>query len=327
MRFWFARNSEVSIREQLVTQVVLGILSGDLRPGERLPSTRELARRFNVHSNTISAAYRQLEHGRWVELRRGSGVYVRKRKPRGPLTPALALDHLIANLLHSAHEQGADLPAVRARLRRWLRLQPPDHFLVVEPDQELREIVMAEIRQVVTFPVSGCDLDGSGPASQLGEVALSGAITVALPHKEAVVRKALPGGTELLTLRLRSVPASLAEWLPARPEALVAVVSRLPEFLKLGRTMMEAAGFHPDGLVFRDARAPGWDRGLSQMAAVVTDMVTAQNSAIASLGQRARTAGAKNTLGRVIVFSLLAESSLEELRSYEAFIRRPAGSE
>jgi len=32
--------SEVSIREQLVTQVVLGILGDDLAPGQRLPSTR-----------------------------------------------------------------------------------------------------------------------------------------------------------------------------------------------------------------------------------------------------------------------------------------------
>jgi hypothetical protein len=46
MQLWFARGSEVSIREQLVTQVVLGILGDDLAPGQRLPSTRELARRF-----------------------------------------------------------------------------------------------------------------------------------------------------------------------------------------------------------------------------------------------------------------------------------------
>jgi hypothetical protein len=45
MQFWFARSGEVSIREQLVTQVVLGILSDDLAPGQRLPRTRDLARR------------------------------------------------------------------------------------------------------------------------------------------------------------------------------------------------------------------------------------------------------------------------------------------
>src|SRR5438445_1928805 len=98
MQFWFARASQVSIREQLVTQVVLGILSDDLAPGQRLPSTRELARRFNLHPNTISAGYRQLERDRWVELRKGSGVYVRARKPRKAASASGALDESIAQL-------------------------------------------------------------------------------------------------------------------------------------------------------------------------------------------------------------------------------------
>src|ERR1700730_4801892 len=98
MQLWFARGSEVSIREQLVTQIVLGILSDDLSPGQRLPSTRDLARRFRLPSNTISAADRQLERDRWVEYRHGSGVYVRKSKPDAPLSAVLGLDQLIANL-------------------------------------------------------------------------------------------------------------------------------------------------------------------------------------------------------------------------------------
>src|SRR5512133_1430813 len=71
MRLWLARGSEVPIREQVVTQVVLGILSDDLPPGVRLPSTREIARRFRVHANTVSAAYRELERDGWIESRRG----------------------------------------------------------------------------------------------------------------------------------------------------------------------------------------------------------------------------------------------------------------
>ena len=74
MRLWFTPSSEVPIYRQLVTQVVLAILSGDLKPGERLPSTRELARRFALHPNTISAGYRQLERDGWAERRHGSGV-------------------------------------------------------------------------------------------------------------------------------------------------------------------------------------------------------------------------------------------------------------
>src|SRR5271157_4046541 len=116
MQLWFARGSEVTIREQLVTQVILGILSDDLAPGQRLPSTRELARRFRLHPNTVSAGYRQLERERWVEFRHGSGVYVRERKPE--LAPsselALALDRLISRLFLSARELGVPLSTVRS---------------------------------------------------------------------------------------------------------------------------------------------------------------------------------------------------------------------
>src|SRR5438067_13674721 len=69
MRFWISHASDVPIREQLVTQIVLAILSEDLQTGVRLPSTRELARRFRIHANTVSAAYKDLERAGWLELR------------------------------------------------------------------------------------------------------------------------------------------------------------------------------------------------------------------------------------------------------------------
>src|SRR6266849_3467818 len=249
MQLWFARGSKVPIREQIVTQVILGILSDDLGPGQRLPSTRELARRFRLHPNTVSAGYRQLERERWVEFRHGSGVYVRERKPDLAPSSALALDQLIAKLFRSARELGAPLTTVRSRLRQWLELQPPDHFLLVEPDEELRRIVALEMKKAVTFPVKDCGLQDSHLREQ--REAMPSAVVVVLPSKAKLVRKALPAGTELLTLQVRSVPASLAGWLPAPPGALVGIVSRWPNFLKLSRTLLIAAGLHADSLVFR----------------------------------------------------------------------------
>src|ERR1022692_1060747 len=205
MQLWFARGSEVSIREQLVTQIILGILGDDLAPGQRLPSTRELARRFHLHPNTISAGYRKLARDRWVENRRGSGVFVRADKPEMALSAALALDQMIASLFRSARKQGVSLPALRSRLRQWLELQPPDHFLLIEPDEELRGIVAAEIQQAVSLPVISCGLQDC-PKMLIGSVA------VALPNRVATVRQALPDGAELLTLRFRSVPTSLGKW-------------------------------------------------------------------------------------------------------------------
>ncbi len=304
MQFWFARGSDVSIREQLVTQIVLGILSDDLAPGQRLPSTRELARRFHLHPNTISAGYRQLERERWVEFRRGSGVYIRASKPELSSTPALALDQMIAKLFLTARKLGITLPVLRARLRQWLELQPPDHFLLIEPDDELRKILAAEIARAVTFPVES---RGMEDCTQNPE----GGIAVTLPNRAAAARELLPSGADLITLQVRSVPASLAGYLPAPSGALVGVASRWPEFLKVARAVLNAAGFHPDSLVFRDAREPNWQRGLKQTAAVVCDLLTAAELA----------AGC-----RAIPFALLSEASIAELKRYEEFVRQPLES-
>lgn len=303
MQLWFAHGSDVSLREQLVTQVVLGILSDDLAPGQRLPSTRELARRFHLHPNTVSAAYRQLERERWVRSRHGSGVYVRGAKPDVPLSPALTLDQIIANLFRSARELGFPLTDVRARLRQCLELQPPDHFLLIEPDEELRRIVALEMQQAATFPVKSCGMHELKIA-----MTLEGAIPTAFPNWARAVREALPVGTELLTLSFRSVPSSLAEWLPAPSGTLVGVASRWPKFLTLARTMLVAAGFHPDALVFRDARGANWQRGLKQTAAVICDSLTAKSLPKGS---------------RLIFFSLLSESSIAELHRYREFICNP----
>ncbi len=303
MQLWFAHGGDVSIREQLATQVVLAILSDDLAAGQRLPSTRKLARRFHLHPNTVSAGYRQLERNGWVEFRHGSGVYVRNTRPQKALSGTLALDQSVANLFRGARELGFPLSEVRSRIRQWLELQPPDHFLLVEPDEELRKIVVAEMQQATTFAVSSCGLSESDIAQ-----GLPGAIPVAFSNSVENVRRYLPAGAELITLSFRSVTSSIASWLPAPKSALVGIASRWPKFLKMARTILVAAGFNNDALLFRDARESGWQRGLKQTAAVICDCLTAK---------------ALSTPTRAIVFPLLSEASATELRRYEEFVRNP----
>lgn len=304
MQLWFARGSDVTIREQLVTQVILAILSDDLAAGQRLPSTRELARRFRLHPNTVSAGYRQLENELWVEFRHGSGVYVRDRKPEATPAAELALDQLISKLFSTARELGAPLGTVRSRLRHWLELQPPDHFLLVEPNEELRQILTAEIAHAVAFPVQSCGFDGLPNKPD-------GTVLAVLPNRAAAVQRAMPEGAELVTLQVRSVRDSLASWLPAPSGLLVGIASSWPDFLKHARTMLQASGFHPDALLLRDARKANWKRGLRQTAAVVCDVVTASQLPAKC---------------RAIPFPLLSESSIAELRRYVDFIKDPLAS-
>jgi hypothetical protein len=53
MKIWISKGSEVPVQERLTAQIMLAVASGGLRPGQRLPSTRELARRFDIHSKLL----------------------------------------------------------------------------------------------------------------------------------------------------------------------------------------------------------------------------------------------------------------------------------
>jgi GntR family transcriptional regulator len=301
MRLWLNRTGEVSLREQLITQVVLGILCRDLAPGERLPSTRELARRFGIHANTASAAYRELERDGWVEFRHGSGVYVRATRPAAPLSPELAVDRLIGELGARARRLGASPALLRARMARWLSMEPPARWLVIEPDPELRRIVIHEMEQALALPVAGCS-----PEECRAPGILDASIPACLPSKAAMVRKLLPGGAELTVLEVHPVApelqATLQRYLPAKAGLLVGIASRWGEFQRIGRTLLIAAGLAPETLVVRDATRPGWKRGLEATVGVVCDSVTALELP----------AGA-----HPLRFTLLAEPAFADLRRQE----------
>jgi GntR family transcriptional regulator len=299
---WFSPDSEVPIYRQLVTQMVLAILSGDLRSGERLPSTCELARRFRVHPNTISAGYRQLVREGWAEYRHGSGVFVRTNN-EVPTTPAQILDQHISAFFRAVRE--LDLPSaeVRERVAQWLASPPPDHFLVIDPDPDLREILLTEIRDLTGFPVAGVSVEeGTTPG------ALRGGIPLCRPSKTKMVQAILPAGVELITLQIRSANAWLAPSLPGLKDNLIGVVSHWPEFLIIARTMLAAVGVDPDLLVLRDTHRPRWTRGLDQTAAIICDVLTAKT--------RTLPAGP-----RLFVFSLLADSARAELERIAASSR------
>ena len=297
MRLWLSKNSEVPIREQLTTQIMLGVVSSDLKPGQRLPSTRELARRFRIHANTVSAAYGELERRGWLESRKGSGVYVREFSTDRALDADFELDGLISAFLQRARDGGYSLGQVQTRIKRWLEFQPPDHFLVVESDAPLREILIAEIEEATAFPVSGMSIE---ECAAVGIPA--GAAAVALYGQAERVREVMRADTNrLVVLHSRSVPESLTGAVRPPEDALIAVVSRWPEFLRWARTVLVAAGIDPTALNFRDARERGWQRGLTSSAFVITDALTARSLPPTCTPR---------------VFHMLADSSLDELRRY-----------
>lgn len=88
MRIPLDRQSAVPLYQQVVDYLRQNILSGNLLPETRLPSTRQLAESLGVSRITITNAYAELESYGLIYSRAGSGTYV-----MAPITPSSPPDH------------------------------------------------------------------------------------------------------------------------------------------------------------------------------------------------------------------------------------------
>ena len=285
MRFWITKNSELPVREQLARQVLLGILSEDLPAGKKLPSVRALARRHNIHANTVSAAYHDLLEKGWLELRRGSGLYVRPLQVTSDIADPLG--RVLADMLKAARILGYDPEQVLQRLQQLVRPIRYETVVVAEDDPAMRRILQAEIEEHLKM---ACAEQVTKPGNCL---------IVALSSRLAKVREGLPAGVFCLPLRLRSVGGSLVGQSRPEPNSLISIVSASPEIRFWARAMLLAVGLEPDGLQEVDANLDGWRERLGSTTLAITDMMTARELPAGCIAR---------------VFRIIADSSLEELK-------------
>src|SRR6202789_1459197 len=143
------------------------ILSGRLRPGSRLPATRDLAGQYGLSRGTVVSAFEELKSEGYLHGSRGSGTYVNSVLPE--------------NLLHVAPEPRQRLSSSKQRPRRLssyaLRVQP---FLNLEnrptrafranlpaldlfPTRIWTRIAERRLRQLSIPQLLGCDTMGHLP--------------------------------------------------------------------------------------------------------------------------------------------------------------------
>lgn len=70
------RNSSVPLNRQLYDELTKLILRGELKPGDKIPSTRDWATELSISRPTITACLEQLVQEGYIETRPGSGSYV-----------------------------------------------------------------------------------------------------------------------------------------------------------------------------------------------------------------------------------------------------------
>ena len=74
-------NDTTPIYLQLKEHVVAMMLDGVLKPGDALPSVRQVAADFQLNPITVSRAYQELADEALVEKRRGLGMFVSEGAP------------------------------------------------------------------------------------------------------------------------------------------------------------------------------------------------------------------------------------------------------
>lgn len=104
-------NSDTPVYRQITNQILLGAASGKIKPGEKLPTVRNLAADIGVNPMTVSKAYSELKSG---------GIILADRRKGAVLNPSAEASCLLAEefekqalrLALSAKEGGISKDAV-----------------------------------------------------------------------------------------------------------------------------------------------------------------------------------------------------------------------
>ena len=115
-----------------------------------------MARRYPVHANTVSSAWHDLLEAGWLELRRGSGLYVRPlRKEVG----VNILETRLRGFLRDAATTGHSPEQVLRVLEGIVTPRPSARLTLFEPEPAMREILLAELSAKLGVPIDFTDLE------------------------------------------------------------------------------------------------------------------------------------------------------------------------
>jgi GntR family transcriptional regulator len=116
IEFRLDRGAPVPAYAQLVQQARAALRLGWLKPGDQLPTVRQVVTSCIVNANTVLKAYRELERLGLVEARQGSGTFVRATLGAADPTALARLRVRLAGWVRSARQAGLDDEDMRALL-------------------------------------------------------------------------------------------------------------------------------------------------------------------------------------------------------------------
>jgi len=127
VEFVIDRASGLPAYLQVVRQVREALRLGWLRPGDRLPTVRDVVASNGVNPNTVLKAYRELELTGLVEVRQGAGTFVAATLGTAPREALSRLQDQLADWVRGARAAGLENEDIEALLRAVLTGAPRIH--------------------------------------------------------------------------------------------------------------------------------------------------------------------------------------------------------
>lgn len=110
--------SPVPAYRQIVDQLRILLVSGELKAGDPLPTVRQVAGDLGIHHNTVAEAYRQLAEEGWLDLRRRRGAVVLERsRPAADPDAAAAFQRRLQELIADTLARGVPFRAIARAMR------------------------------------------------------------------------------------------------------------------------------------------------------------------------------------------------------------------
>jgi GntR family transcriptional regulator len=118
MQFRLDLKSGVPVYRQIIDQVHGARASGAVRPGDQLPTVRQLAVDLAINPNTVVRAYRELELTGALTTHQGTGTFITNTKVEQTTAEReRKLDQLVAEFVSRAGREGFTVRELRSRLK------------------------------------------------------------------------------------------------------------------------------------------------------------------------------------------------------------------
>jgi GntR family transcriptional regulator len=121
--FHLAAHSSMPAYLQIQEQVRQALLTGVLRPGDQLPTVKEVVGSLAINPNTVLKAYRELEREGLVEGRQGVGTFALRRPDGPPPGEQATLRRSLARWVTKARTAGLQDGDMESLLRATLRAE------------------------------------------------------------------------------------------------------------------------------------------------------------------------------------------------------------